>query len=244
MQNNFDVSPVMSKSWEIFKENWEKLTLFYFGMMLLVGALTLIAPCQPPTGNDPEANLEWMMNGATIYYLYTLLVPGVVQLVMLAFFFKKVLSIAKNVDIELTTSTLLRVIVTSVIVAIASYAALLCCFIPFIFIAPRLFIAPIYVIDNPNISVGEAIERSWNATKGNVGILIALYFVSVIVIILGVFCCLVGVLPATVFSYVMMVVIYLFLSGQNGGDYEEVKQDGETPQEESFVIEEKTVCRD
>jgi hypothetical protein len=42
----------------------------------------------------------------------------------------------------------------------------------------------------------------------------------------------------------MMVVIYLFLSGQNGGDYEEVKQDGETPQEESFVIEEKTVCRD
>ena len=240
MQNNFDVSPVMSKSWEIFKENWEKLTLFYFGMMLLVGLLTVIAPCQPPTGNNPEANLEWMTNGATIYYLYTLLVPGVVQLVMIAIFFKKVLSIAKDVDIELTTSTLLRVIATSVIVGIASYAALLCCIIPFFFIAPRLFIAPIYVIDNPNISVGEAIERSWNATKGHVGILIALYFVAVLVSILGVFCCLVGVIPAGAFMYVMMVVIYLFLSGQNGGDYEEVKQDGE----ESFVIEEKTVCRD
>ena len=133
MQNNFDVSPVMSKSWEIFKENWEKLTLFYFGMMLLVGLLTVIAPCQPPTGNNPEANLEWMTNGATIYYLYTLLVPGVAQLVMIAIFFKKVLSIAKDVDIELTTSTLLRVIATSVIVAIASYAALLCCIIPFFF---------------------------------------------------------------------------------------------------------------
>lgn len=240
MQNNFDVSPVMSKSWEIFKENWEKLTLFYFGMMLLVGLLTVIAPCQPPTGNNPEANLEWMTNGATIYYLYTLLVPGVTQLVMIAIFFKKVLSIAKDVDIELTTSTLLRVIATSVIVGIASYAALLCCIIPFFFIAPRLFIAPIYVIDNPNISVGEAIERSWNATKGHVGILIALYFVAVLVSILGVFCCLVGVIPAGAFMYVMMVVIYLFLSGQNGGDYEEVKQDGE----ESFVIEEKTVCRD
>lgn len=240
MQNNFDVSPVMSKSWEIFKENWEKLTLFYFGMMLLVGLLTVIAPCQPPTGNNPEANLEWMTNGATIYYLYTLLVPGVTQLVMIAIFFKKVLSIAKDVDIELTTSTLLRVIATSVIVGIASYAALLCCIIPFFFIAPRLFIAPIYVIDNPNISVGEAIERSWNATKGNVGILIALYFVAVLISILGVFCCLVGVIPAGAFMYVMMVVIYLFLSGQNGGDYEEVKQDGE----ESFVIEEKTVCRD
>ena len=240
MNNNFDVSPVMSKSWEIFKENWEKLTLFYFGMMLLVGLLTVIAPCQPPTGNNPEANLEWMTNGATIYYLYTLLVPGVTQLVMIAIFFKKVLSIAKDVDIELTTSTLLRVIATSVIVGIASYAALLCCIIPFFFIAPRLFIAPIYVIDNPNISVGEAIERSWNATKGNVGILIALYFVAVLVSILGVFCCLVGVIPAGAFMYVMMVVIYLFLSGQNGGDYEEVKQDGE----ESFVIEEKTVCRD
>lgn len=244
MNNNFDVSPVLNKSWEIFKENWEKLTLFYFGMMLLVGALTLIAPCQPPTGNNPEANLEWMTNGATIYYLYTLLVPGVAQLVMIAIFFKKVLSIAKDVDIELTTSTLLRVIATSVIVGIASYVALLCCIIPFFFIAPRLCIAPIYVIDNPNISVGEAIERSWNATKGHVGILIALYFVAVLVSILGVFCCLVGVIPAGAFTYVMMVVIYLFLSGQNGGDYEEVKQDGETPQEESFVIEEKTVCRD
>ena len=205
-----------------------------------MGLLTVIAPCQPPTGNNPEANLEWMTNGATIYYLYTLLVPGVVQLVMIAIFFKKVLSIAKDVDIELTTSTLLRVIATSVIVGIASYAALLCCIIPFFFIAPRLFIAPIYVIDNPNISVGEAIERSWNATKGHVGILIALYFVAVLVSILGVFCCLVGVIPAGAFMYVMMVVIYLFLSGQNGGDYEEVKQDGE----ESFVIEEKTVCRD
>lgn len=244
MQNNFDVSPVMSKSWEIFKENWEKLTLFYFGMMLLVGLLSAIAPCQPPAGDNPEANLEWMTNGATTYYLYTLLVPGLTQLVMIAFFFKKVLSIAKDVDMELTTSTLLRVIATSVIVGIASYAALLCCVIPFFFIAPRLFIAPIYVIDNPNISVGEAIERSWKATKGHVVILIALYFVAVLVSILGVFCCLVGVIPAGAFMYVMMVVIYLFLSGQNGGDYEEVKQDGETPQEESFVIEEKTVCRD
>lgn len=244
MNNNLDVSLVVNKSWELFKKNWEKLTLFYFGMMLLVGLLTVIAPCQPPTGNNPEANLEWMTNGATIYYLYTLLVPGVAQLVMIAIFFKKVLSIAKDVDIELTTSTILRVIATSVIVGIASYVALLCCIIPFFFIAPRLIIAPIYVIDNPNISVGEAIERSWNATKGNVISLIILYFVSVIASILGIFCCVVGVVPAAAFSNVMMVVIYLFLSGQNGGDYEEVKLDGETKQEESFVIEEKTVCRD
>ena len=65
--------------------------------------------------------------------------------------------------------------------AIATYAALLCCIIPVFFIAPRLIIAPLYIIDNPEMGVGEAIERSWKDTKDNVMSLLALGFITKLV---------------------------------------------------------------
>jgi uncharacterized membrane protein len=117
--------------------------------------------------------------------------------------------------------------------------AFLCCIIPGFYVAPRIMLAPIYIADNPNMSVIEAIERSWKATEGNVLTLLGFGIVSLLILIAGVICFFIGIIPAMAFTYVLMVVIYMRLSGQ---DLEHTAS--HQPEEESFVIEEKTVFRD
>lgn len=239
MNKKLDVSLVWNKSWEVFKENWERLSLLYFGISLVVFVLGYVAPCQPPTGDNPEANLVWLMEGAATYYLYTLLVPGLVQVVLTAFFYKKILSVTKDVDIELSATIILRFVVVTVIVGVLTFISFLCCLIPMFFIAPRLMLAPLYTLDNPNMGIGEAIGRSWKATKGNILMLWVLGLLAFAIGFVGVLCCGVGVIPAGALNYTILVVTYLVLSGQDG-----TPQNDSTPQEESFVIEEKSVCRD
>lgn len=238
MNKNLEVSLIMGQSWSVFKAHWLMLSLILMAVMFVSVMVSFLNPYQVPVGLEGEALIEWYIENGASYYAWSLLAAGV-QVVLMAWFFKEIFKRIKGVEPVFNSGVVLRYVGVSLIVGIATYAAAFCCIIPVFFIAPRLFIAPLYVIDNPDMGVGEAIERSWNATKGNVGNLLVLGIVAMLIGILGVCCCLIGVVPASVLTYTMMVVIYLFLSGQDGedkaaDDYEEV----------SFVVEEKTVCRD
>ena len=238
MNKNLDVSLIMGQSWSVFKSHWLMLSLILLAVMFVSVAVSFLNPYQVPVGLQGDALIDWYVENGMPYYAWSLLSAGV-QVALMAWFFNETFKRIKGEAPVLNAGVVLRYIAVSLIVGIATYAAAFCCLIPVFFIAPRLFIAPLYVIDNPNMGVGEAIERSWNATKGNVVNLIVLGIVAVLIISLGVCCCFIGVVPASVLTYIMMVVIYCFLSGQDGedkvaDDYEEV----------SFVVEEKTVCRD
>ncbi|MBR4297679.1 MAG: hypothetical protein IKT82_05775 [Bacteroidaceae bacterium] len=238
MNTDLEISRVMSDSMELFKKSWVKLTAIMLAMMVAVWVVSFLCPFQVPYDATPEELLEWYAGDATSFYLWQL-IPGVVQMCFIVLIYKEALATAKDVNINVTGKMILKFVVVSFIVGVASYVSFLFCIIPFFFIAPRLLIAPLYVIDRPEIGIGEAIERSWKATEGNVMALLGIGIIAILIACAGVLCCLIGIIPAVVFTYLMVVVVYLHLSGQ----------DGTTPPpsedyEESFVMEEKTVCRD
>ena len=238
MNKNLDVSLVMEQSWRIFKEHWVGLCGILLVVMFVSAGVSYLSPYQVPNDLQGEALLTWYLENGLSYYAWLLLASGV-QVALMAWFYKEALQRIKDKELVFNANVVLRYILANILVAVATYVSLLFCIIPVFFIAPRLVIAPLYIIDNPNMSVSEAIERSWNATKGNVVALLVLGLVITLISVIGLACCLVGIIPASVLGYIMLVVVYLYLSGQEGEDYEEVKQE-----EESFVIEEKTVFRD
>ena len=238
MNKNLDVSLVMEQSWRIFKEHWVGLCGILLVVMFVSAGVSYLSPYQVPNDLQGEALLTWYLENGLSYYAWLLLASGV-QVALMAWFYKEALQRIKDKELVFNANVVLRYILVNILVAVATYVSLLFCIIPVFFIAPRLVIAPLYIIDNPNMSVSEAIERSWNATKGNVIALLVLGLVITLISVIGLACCLVGIIPASVLGYIMLVVVYLYLSGQEGEDYEEVKQE-----EESFVIEEKTVFRD
>ena len=238
MNKNLDVSLVMEQSWRIFKEHWVGLCGILLVVMFVSAGVSYLSPYQVPNDLQGEALLTWYLENGLSYYAWLLLASGV-QVALMAWFYKEALQRIKDKELVFNANVVLRYILANILVAVATYVSLLFCIIPVFFIAPRLVIAPLYIIDNPNMSVSEAVERSWNATKGNVVALLVLGLVVTLISVIGLACCLVGIIPASVLGYIMLVVVYLYLSGQDGEDYEEVKQE-----EESFVIEEKTVFRD
>ena len=238
MNSKLDVSLVMEYSWGVFKKHWVILSLFILVMMVVSGGVALFNPHQVPQDVQPEDLINWYVDHGVAYYAWTLLAAAA-QAVVVAWIYKEILQRIKGKEITFNSNVILRYIGVSLIVAIATYAALLCCIIPVFFIAPRLIIAPLYIIDNPGMGVGEAIDRSWKDTKGNVIPLLALGLIAVLISVLGVICCFVGIVPASVLIYIILVVAYLILSGQS----DDASEDKTTVTEESFVIEEKTVCR-
>ena len=238
MNRSLEASFVIEHSWSVFKAHWVGLTGILLLVMVVSSGVAYLNPYQVPTGLTGDALINWYVDNGVAYYGFVMLASGV-QVALMAWFYKEVLLRIKDKEPILNASVVLRYVAVSIIVGIATYASLLCCIIPVFFIAPRLIIAPLYVIDNPNMSVGEAIERSWKATRGNVVPLLVLGVTAIIISLIGVLCCIVGIVPASVLCNIIMVVAYLFLSGQLGdtidpaNDYEE----------EVFVVEEKTVCR-
>lgn len=239
MNKNLDVSLVMEKSWSIFKNNWLRLSC----MSLLVFAgswlVDLFTPITLPTNGTPEEIIIWLIDNWGYCYLWDFL-SSLVIICLSVLLYKEILIIVKGKPVALSASIFMRYIVVSVILSIVDDVTFCCCIIPYLIVAPRLLLADIYILDNPNMSVGEALERSWNATKGNTIKLIVLGIIAIGVVLLGCCCCCIGIIPAMALIYVMMVVIYQFLNDQT-----ECTVDVETKQDEvSFVVEENSASQD
>lgn len=244
MERDLDLTLVMNRALDVFKQKWLKLSglvlLMYVAMIV---PLCILSATVALPGMDGE-NLDALNSGQTFgshggVILLAILIGGVLSVYVTMLLYKMILSVAKGKTIPLEQSTVVNYFVVTIIVGIIAAVSMNFCYIPFFIIYPRVMLAPIYIIDNPKMGIGDAIEQSWNATKDNIWKLLLLGVIARLISYLGVLLLGVGAFPAEAFTNVMLVMVYLILSGQD-----ELAQDDVTPQEETFVVEEKTVCRD
>lgn len=244
MERDLDVTLVMNRALDVFKQKWLKLSglvlLMYVAMIV---PLCILSATVALPGMDGE-HLDALNSGQTFgshggVILLAILIGGVLSVYVTMLLYKMILSVAKGKTIPLERSTVVNYFAVTIIVGIIAVVSMNFCYIPFFIIYPRVMLAPIYIIDNPKMSIGDAIEQSWNATKDNIWKLLLLGVIARLISYLGVLLLGVGFFPAEAFTNVMLVMVYLILSGQD-----ELAQDDVAPKEETFVIEEKSVCRD
>ena len=83
--------------------------------------------------------------------------------------------------------------------------------LPGAFIAVRWFFAPLYLIDHPDAGIGEALQASWEKTKGHYWQLFGLGFLATIIAGSGVLLCFIGVYFTLIISYAAQVIAYRML---------------------------------
>lgn len=240
MDNYLDVSLVMNQSWDVFKEKWVRFSAWVLAMFLVILAPYLLSLVAVRGSMDSMTASTEAVDLTPMFIALGCLFFGLLCYVVInIYFMSDILNVAKGVKRNLKFSTAFRAFVVMFIVGFIAYISIYLCVIPFFIVFPRIMLAPLYVLDNPQMGIGEALSNSMKATKGKVLVLLLLGFIAYVISNLGSLCFIVGAFPAIAFVTIMQVVIYLTLSGQNLEDYEEVSL-----KEESFVIEEKTVCRD
>lgn len=244
MERDLDLTLVMNRALDVFKQKWLKLSglvlLMYVAMIVPLCILSATVALPRMDGE----NLDALNSGQTFgshagVILLGILIGGVLSVYVTMLLYKMILGVAKGKTIPLEQSTVVNYFVVTIIVGIIAAVSMNFCYIPFFIIYPRVMLAPIYIIDNPKMGIGDAIEQSWNATKDNIWKLLLLGVIARLISYLGVLLLGVGAFPAEAFTNAMLVVVYLILSGQD-----ELAQDDVAPKEETFVIEEKSVCRD
>ncbi len=114
---------------------------------------------------------------------------------------------------KLPFATYLKAFVVSFIVGIIGIVALFCCVIPFFFVAPRLILAPVYQVENPEAGIGESISAAWKMTADNTMSMLGLGIVMVGVGIVGFLCCCIGVYFAEAIQLFVMIAAYNQLKG-------------------------------
>lgn len=225
MNTELDFSCVLSDTQELFKKHWLKLSLWVLVMTIVCTFLSYI----------PQIIFGIEVMQSPKYEIATYLwssVTGIIQLGFMLYIYLEVFRMAKGTKSPMSALLVGRFILVSILSVLLIYISLLCCIIPFFFVAPRVMFAPMYIVDNPQMGVGEAIERSWMATQGQVLKLLGFGIIAFLINIIGLMLCCIGVVPAEAFTMVMMVVIYMYLSGQ------ELTADSfAAPYEESFIVE-------
>ena len=114
---------------------------------------------------------------------------------------------------KLSFATYLKVFVVSFIVGVVGVVALFFCVIPFFFVAPRLILAPVYQVENPEAGIIESISAAWKMTSDNTMSMLGLGIVMVGVGIVGFLCCCIGVYFAEAIQLFVMIAAYNQLKG-------------------------------
>lgn len=114
---------------------------------------------------------------------------------------------------KLPFATYLKVFVVSFIVGVIGVVALFFCVIPFFFVAPRLILAPVYQVENPEAGIIESISAAWKMTSDNTMSMLGLGIVMVGVGIVGFLCCCIGVYFAEAIQLFVMIAAYNQLKG-------------------------------
>ena len=114
---------------------------------------------------------------------------------------------------KLPFATYLKAFVVSFIVGLIGIVALFCCVIPFLFVAPRLILAPVYQVEHPEAGIFESIGAAWNMTADNTFTMLGLGVVVFGICILGFCCCCIGVYFAQAIELFVLIAAYNQLKG-------------------------------
>lgn len=114
---------------------------------------------------------------------------------------------------KLPFATYLKTFVVSFIVGVIGIVAILCCVVPFLFVAPRLILAPVYQVEHPEAGIFESIGAAWKMTADNTFSMLGLGFVVLGICILGFLCCCIGLYFAQAIELFILIAAYNQLKG-------------------------------
>ena len=114
---------------------------------------------------------------------------------------------------KLPFATYLKVFVVSFITGLIGIVALFCCVIPFFFVAPRLILATVYQVENPEAGIFESISAAWKMTTDNTMSMLGLGIVMLGIGFVGFLCCCIGVYFAEAIQLFAMIAAYNQLKG-------------------------------
>ena len=131
-------------------------------------------------------------------------------------FYRSMLGLVKEEYAEPTVEawkasidTYVKFVAVDILVVLALSVGFGCCIIPGIFLAVRLVWAPLYILENPNASIGEAFSASWNMSSNNFGELLLTGVLAILVGLSGIIACCVGVYFTAIIAYFAWVITYL-----------------------------------
>ncbi len=230
---SLNISDAVSTGWDYAKKYGLIIAVIIFIVSLLTGGLSNIG--SPDLSPDVASNIGRRIGSGDTQALKELIdtyssssglnvffsiVSILIEIAMYVGLYNLALGLIRGIYNEvgfdafkLPLATYVKYVVVEILVGIITAVSFMCCIVPYFFVAPRLVFAPLYVIDNPEAGVFEAIKASWGMTQGNTLAMIGLYLALIGIVIVGFLCCCVGVYFAAVVALFATVAAYLQLKG-------------------------------
>jgi|SRR5579871_475316 len=202
MTNTFSIEEALGRGWALFKENW----LLLIGALLITGVIQgVCSGIASAVGKQPVLSLIAQLAAEAV----GLALYGGLARITLA------LVDGRTPSMELLFSAfplIVNLFVAGVLTGILVGIGFVLLIVPGIFLATRLAFATFFIVDEGAGPI-EAIQRSWDMTRGHFWQLFLFGIVVVILNCLGLLILLVGVLATGAVTLVATAFIYRRLSG-------------------------------
>ncbi|MEG1616250.1 MAG: hypothetical protein RR202_09130 [Bacteroidales bacterium] len=202
IQQIFKVKDAFALGWKLTKQHWLVMVGLYLGYTIVAMILNLFS------GSEFSAR-----------YFIVMAITILFQYLFMAGYTKMYLNAADGEEPEFSAfgqmaKRFLPFFLTSLLFGIATVIGISLLIVPGIWFLVRFGLAPMVIIDKENTSVIEAFKESYRLTDGHSWPILGFYGVSILVVLLGLICLIVGVFLAYVVVLFASVCMYRMLQYQ------------------------------
>lgn len=207
------VGSVVGRAWQAFKERWGLLlgaTLILALVFVLFAGI--VAAITDPKGPDPVDNLVAELLVRLLYSVVsTAITAGGIVLLL------KVLrgEPASVIELFVHWRPVFYLIVVNILLGIVIFVGFILLIVPGLYLIGRLSLTPFFLVDQ-KLGPFQAIDRSWDATKGQGWRVCLLLLVGALIGMAGFLAFVVGLLFTIPLSYLVYAVAYQRLIGEAG----------------------------
>ncbi len=216
--NTFSIKVALNEGWRLTKKNWAGLIAL--GILSIIISSAIMLALGLIFGFDHVmADEERFDLGSMIISLIHMLLYSVFALNNL----KILIDYARGGDLKIfnifqITQPIMRqafkFFLTSLLYGLIMMIGLILLIVPGVYFAIK-YCFVFNVLADKDITISEAFKLSAKLTEGNMWKLIGLYFVSLLIIIVGMLALLVGVIPAIMLTYMAYFYVYTHLMGKH-----------------------------
>jgi hypothetical protein len=221
--NTFSIETALNEGWRLTKKNWGGLLALGLLSMVIGAAITLVLTLI--FGVDALTNLsgESDLSNFILNLIYTLLysVFAINSIKILIDYTRghelKILNIFEM------SQPLMRQAFKFFLASILYGLIMMLGFI--LFIVPGIYFAVKYgfvfnILADKDITISEAFKLAGKITEGNIWKLLGLYFVSTLIVLLGIIVLIVGIIPAIMITYMAYFYVYTHLMDKHVAHHE------------------------
>lgn len=232
MENyQLEISSAISTAWEYAKKYGLLVAVVYLVVGMVTGGVQNMFGGFNPEAygqmGDAASRGDWetvaqyaqMINGGIGSSIGSLF-SSIISLIVSAALYNLALGLMSGRFTEVTfdafkmpVETYLKVVAVEFIIGFAMLISMLFCLIPFFFVAPRLVLAPVYQIENPEAGIIDSIKAGWNMTSGNTLPMLGLGLAMAGILFVGFCCCCIGVYFAQAIELFALIAAYYQLKG-------------------------------